>query len=1522
MGVMGEKLFPQFPFVGGIDQKTEQSFLEPSNRQFSISNGNFVKVGAIDKRYGVSYAPEIAVGNYSSPTYGLRAFSWNRANLNLVGGSQALTTGTVFPATSPTLYSYGSDLIGVGYLPTCYPLRRPVNVSTGLIPPVVFDFPQAAGNTLRIALSLPQTGNGVYGTVYDADSGSILLEPTLIYTFPGSTQPLIVNGFFLPGATLNRQAMMVFQDSTGVLWGSVFNISTLVFSTPVQITPTVTGTVTSYDVVPMTNDPAGGFLVAWNSVSGSTASVSVQYFSNLFVAGTVSSVSLGTQYTFSGPIFCTGIYGQSVSISYVTTLSAVNRIRTEWFSGNSSLFFVGDTVSATGAANLSYLTGSVAFDTSVVSGVGTGALFISYGSTITSPLPAASGQTFVGGWVLVDETTPVGSIANGVMPAGFAPVMRPFIANGLPHQVTVYLNTYDFSGESAFTSEQMTLYLLGWQPSSTSYFTGPNVVATMAKNIVSSQGLLSQQENYGNRLNLMSQGMLANSGVGTSVSTRFACGVNTLGIDFAAISQSQGPSFTAEFFFDQQHLQQLYVAQELGSELHIGGAVPFVCDSQIACEDNFFFYPEWSSVALTNAGAGNAVLSGQYLYAANYAYPDAAGLIHRSAPYFFQAVSPTTATASVYTGDANITTGVFGLQGSINPPAIVTGTTNISGSGTYGIDGTLGAPIIKGGTSVNTSSVWGGVNTLTLAVDSESTLNSITGPWASLAAMLAAIEAQWPQLTASTDSLGRLILSSSSRGPAAVIAVNAPVSGGDAFGFFPPGYSPGVGTVFVFASPSNTFTGYTGVPMGTNGGMDITGTAATFTDRIANDFTAGFNGIGLFMIGSQNPTNNGIWSQTWLSNNTVTVTNGPTTNTPLQDAQENVVWGIGGSPCVRTLTIATNGGTPVVLALTPAIIASQSTLLSAIGNAFGGLSATVNGSGNLVLTSKNTGPSASITVYADTANQLLGLTAGTTTGTTSTLILTINGGSPDNITLNNTTNAASLSAFEAYMNVFAGNFGVTTSSGNLEIFTTGTGSLTSISIGAGTANAALGIGNSGASYVHGTNGTSPVLTMPALSSTWRPSGSVYLEIFRTLSNGSNFYMLDRIVANPAGNPLTITWPSSGYDITTDLALDTSTLQYTTGGVLPNINPPSFLLQISHNSRIVGVDETLQQVWLSQAFSSGTAPGWSGSLVVPFSEGGDITGLASMDGKLLVFKSQSIWVMYGTNGPALTGQGSDWTVPQRIPSNVGAVGWQSIISTDAGVFFQSSGSVPGLYLLGRDLAVTFIGKNVTDTLTSYPTITSAVSVPSANQIRFTCSNGTSNITVAYDYLLQQWTTHSYPYVTYAIQSACTTYQNPQQYSLLDASGKLWQENLPTAAQPWMDFDVSSVAHFVPTVIQTAWIKTELQGYLQALYAQLYTALQSGTNMSGLQIQLAINYNGTIVQTAKWAAAALAKSPNPGQVIMDIAGVNNQAMSYQFTISDVDPGVSGESGQGARFIGLGLSLNKIGPRYPFIPTASKL
>jgi hypothetical protein len=454
----------------------------------------------------------------------------------------------------------------------------------------------------------------------------------------------------------------------------------------------------------------------------------------------------------------------------------------------------------------------------------------------------------------------------------------------------------------------------------------------------------------------------------------------------------------------------------------------------------------------------------------------------------------------------------------------------------------------------------------------------------------------------------------------------------------------------------------------------------------------------------------------------------------------------------------------------------------------------------------------------------------------------------------------------------------------------------------------------------------PTVHCPALSMTWRDRllsaasgpGSVYAEIYRTTSSApapATFYLLARVVvSNLATAPFYAVTPTvfaTYLDTTTDANLDVNTLLYTTGGVLDNPCPPCAALQCVHKNRLWIVDETLRVIWFTQAFSAGLAPTWNELMTIQLPDGGDITAIAELDDKLIVFKANSISVIYGGDGLSITGTGSDITNPQRIATDVGALDWRSVVLTPDGLMFLAAS---GIYLLSRSLEVSFVGVQVVDLLATYPTVVAATLVPSATQVRFECNNGSVSVALVYDYLLKQWTLHTRANVSALVVSAClSSVAAGSVYSLLTSDGNLWQES----ATSYLDTDSSAVTHFVPTTVSTAWIKLQgVQGYQRARRAML---IAEELDDCGLSMGFSVNYSPTIKQTYSWSSAVMDQLP-VFQVEQHVAGAYNKEMALQITVSDIQ-GVNQTTGQGARFIGLAIELDQIGDRMRQVPAAGK-
>jgi hypothetical protein len=306
-----------------------------------------------------------------------------------------------------------------------------------------------------------------------------------------------------------------------------------------------------------------------------------------------------------------------------------------------------------------------------------------------------------------------------------------------------------------------------------------------------------------------------------------------------------------------------------------------------------------------------------------------------------------------------------------------------------------------------------------------------------------------------------------------------------------------------------------------------------------------------------------------------------------------------------------------------------------------------------------------------------------------------------------------------------------------------------------------------------------------------------LEAHRTVVGGSVYY---RLSADPYANIMLLTVLNDTQDLVDTRAdsdmdgsgtdLNTRPLLYTTGGILDDEQPPALTTVLLHKSRLWGIASDRRTIWYSKSFQDdlGTAPGFSTSFRIGFDE--ELTALASMDEKLIVFGEQSIWYILG-EGPAPDGSNSDLTSANGIQTDVGCIDPRSIVSTPDGIMFQSA---RGLYLLTRGLELVWIGRAVKDQLISYPNVTSAVLVPNKNQVRFSCNNdaGTAHVVLVFDYVEKQWTTFRYLGGTVAIADACVW---EGQYTFATTARAIYQESAAT----YLD-----AGSWVTLTLETAWL----------------------------------------------------------------------------------------------------------------------
>lgn len=255
------------------------------------------------------------------------------------------------------------------------------------------------------------------------------------------------------------------------------------------------------------------------------------------------------------------------------------------------------------------------------------------------------------------------------------------------------------------------------------------------------------------------------------------------------------------------------------------------------------------------------------------------------------------------------------------------------------------------------------------------------------------------------------------------------------------------------------------------------------------------------------------------------------------------------------------------------------------------------------------------------------------------------------------------------------------------------------------------------------------LTIPTLRLTQKGTlgdrTNVVIAVFRTEANLINYYR--------ASSPTSLTYNAPTVDTVTivDDLSDATLLGreplYTTGNILENIAPPSTKVICVHRKRAFVLDED-GRIWYSKEVTAGKPIEFSDQFVIEVDPiGGTATALASLDDKLIIYKKDSICYITG-DGPDDRGVGGVFASPEFIATDIGCVEPNSVVRVADGIMFKAR---RGIYLLGRDLQVSFIGAQVED---YQDVITSAVALTDQSEVRFTSETGPC---LVYNTEFKQW-----------------------------------------------------------------------------------------------------------------------------------------------------------------------------------------
>lgn len=222
--------------------------------------------------------------------------------------------------------------------------------------------------------------------------------------------------------------------------------------------------------------------------------------------------------------------------------------------------------------------------------------------------------------------------------------------------------------------------------------------------------------------------------------------------------------------------------------------------------------------------------------------------------------------------------------------------------------------------------------------------------------------------------------------------------------------------------------------------------------------------------------------------------------------------------------------------------------------------------------------------------------------------------------------------------------------------------------------------------------------------------SVTIRAYRTAGNVGTVFRYAPSVTSPNGmlaGPITDFGRVTYNDTNADSAIAGNEAVYVqVGNARSNYRAPPCRFGCEHEGRLVtaggwGTDRFI----VSKLFFPGEGIKFADSVAFEGVSPEPITGVASLDGSLVVFAERGIYIVNG-DGPTDDGVGS-FSSPRKLPGRVGCIDWRSIVTTEAGIFFRSA---DGLYLLPRGLAAPqFVGAAIKGKLRLFPETLGAATV---------------------------------------------------------------------------------------------------------------------------------------------------------------------------------------------------------------------
>lgn len=235
------------------------------------------------------------------------------------------------------------------------------------------------------------------------------------------------------------------------------------------------------------------------------------------------------------------------------------------------------------------------------------------------------------------------------------------------------------------------------------------------------------------------------------------------------------------------------------------------------------------------------------------------------------------------------------------------------------------------------------------------------------------------------------------------------------------------------------------------------------------------------------------------------------------------------------------------------------------------------------------------------------------------------------------------------------------------------------------------------------------VTLPAITNRYYFNNDVVTglnivaKVYRT-TNGGTVYYLTGTVTSATTSPYV--FYTTFDDVTSDANLITGSQLHrqpgTTNTALDRFPPPCTTCICRHKDRIFVARDNV--AYYSSFFVDGEAPWFNPQFSFPVYGGsGPITAMSSIDGQLVIFKRDAIFVVDGDGPPENGGSGTEFSPPRRIATEYGCLEPRSLVTIPLGLIYRSN---RGIELLTRASQVIWVGQEIKDTVNAYPIVSGA------------------------------------------------------------------------------------------------------------------------------------------------------------------------------------------------------------------------